>query len=142
MYTDKSRGNLSFFKLFFRPHIRLLEVGIFRKGKWGRKARKRPPTERKWSPAVILQRVGCGRKAKVGSKRKVGTDRKGWGHFAKDIYVRSKVGQKRIRTAEAVLMRCQFYSLPFEPGKVKGYPMMSPVSLSRKTTSHPRTSAI
>lgn len=45
--------------------------------------------------------------------QRVGTDRKGWGHFAKDICVRSKVGQKRKRTAEAALMRCQ-YSLPIK----------------------------
>lgn len=51
---------------FFRPYIRLLEVGIYRKGKWGRKARKRPPTKRTRSPAVILQRVGCICKAKGG----------------------------------------------------------------------------
>lgn len=72
---------------------------MFRKGKWGRKARKRPPTERTRSPAVILQRVGCICKAKAGM------DRKGWGHFAKDICARVKVGQKRKRTAVAVPMR-------------------------------------
>lgn len=31
--------------------------------------------------------------------QRVGTDRKGWGHFAKDIYVRNKVGLKRKRTS-------------------------------------------
>lgn len=42
-------------------------------------------------------------KQRWGGFAKVGTNRKGWGHFAKDICVRSKVGSKRKRTAEAVL---------------------------------------
>lgn len=81
---------------------------MFRKGKWGQIAEKRPPTERKWSPAVRLQRVGRIRKAKVGwickdrpqsAKEHLPPNRKGI------------VPLKRKRTAEAVPMRCQ-YSLP------------------------------
>ena len=65
---------------------------------------KRPPTDRTSRCGVVLQRVGCIRKAKVGLKRKADISRKGWGQFAKDIYVRSKVDIKRKRTAEAALM--------------------------------------
>lgn len=84
---------------------------MFRKGKWGRKARKRPPTKRTRSPAVILQRVGCGRKVKVG------IDRKDRPSNAKERLPPNRKGivpLKRKRTNRSPSSCCQFYSLPFD----------------------------
>ena len=61
------------------------------------------------------------------SSQRVGTNRKGWGHFAKDIYVRSKVGAKRKPPPKRKM-----------GSKCKGYLYTSPVSRSTNAMSQPR----